>query len=204
MSALDVFKAVSAEIALSIPTVVVGSLEREHLELVSLANRAGEEIARRAYFSGLRQEKTITLDGSTSTFSLDGDYLKRMDGASVKINGAPVRGGLSDDEWKALPTATGAARFFHLKSTTISFWPTPPAGTAKFDYYSKKWALQGGAYFDYLTADSNTILFPEILLTTGIIVRWRRLKGLEFSDQLAEFESMLADYADFDGGPRSP
>lgn len=206
MSAIDIFKAVAAECALDVPSVAVGNTERAYVELIPLAQMAGEEIARRVNWSGLRKEKTIALDGVTSSFALDADFSRRMDGGSVKINGEPIRGGLSDDEWKALPAATGPARFFHLTNNAIAFWPTPPVGTAKFDYYSKHWCYDtvAASYGDKFTADSNTVVFPEIVLIKGTIARWRRLKALDYADHLAEFESVLADYAQFDGGPRSP
>jgi hypothetical protein len=68
-------------------------------------------------------------------------------------------------------------------------------------FQSQHWASNGT---ERLNLDAETALIPEDLITKGAIWRQRRHVGQDFSDQIAEYEAALADYAAYDARDRSP
>lgn len=204
MSLIDVAKDVAADVGIRIPGLFASSTEREHVEMLSYINAAGEEIARRVDWGGLRVPGTVTGTGVAEKLAMPTDFARLTDGNAVTVAGAPVRGGLSADEFNSLPATSGTPRYFLLSGDKILFWPyLALAATVSVLYQSKNWAV-GGTPQPSLTADSNTTVFPEVVLTKGSIARWRRQKGMDHSSYSAEYEQALLQYADFDARDRSP
>jgi hypothetical protein len=82
-----------------------------------------------------------------------------------------------------------------LEGAEITLWPyLANAATATVQFQSKNWTSAGSATF---TADDQTSLIDEALFLKGLIVRWRRQKGMAYLDEEAEFEAALADLAKF-------
>ena len=50
--------------------------------------------------------------------------------------------------------------------------------------------------------DDETSLIDENLFAKGLIVRWRRQKGMEYADHEAEYEAALMDIARFNDRSR--
>ena len=51
-------------------------------------------------------------------------------------------------------------------------------------------------------ADTDTAVIDEKLILKGLILRWRRQKGMPFEDYEAEYEADLAALASFDDRSR--
>jgi hypothetical protein len=66
-------------------------------------------------------------------------------------------------------------------------------------YQSKNWTSAGSAAF---TVDTQTSLIDEDLMLKGLIVRWRRQKGMSYQDEEGEYEAALADFARFNDRAR--
>ena len=48
------------------------------------------------------------------------------------------------------------------------------------------------------TVDTQTSLIDEDLFLKGLIVRWRRQKGMSYQDEEGEYEAALQDFARMD------
>ena len=202
MTLLTVVQDVARNTAIGIPATASGSTEREIVNVVQFVNDTGLELARRVDWGALRATTTVTGNGTNANFTLPAYYSRPIKGGAVLVGGVGLRGGLSPDEWAALTPVEGTPRFYRLRGSSISFYPfLANAATATVNYQSTAWASNGT---DRLLLDAETSLIPEDLLVKGAIWRQRRHVGQDFSDQVAEYEAALADYADYDARDRSP
>src|SRR5690606_26148862 len=123
-------------------------------------------------------------------------------GWAVSVEGNPVRGGLSADEWNALTPVEGMPRYFQTVGGKIQFYPYPSEGTQVYvSYVSLNWTSANKAAFE---GDTETALFPERLLELGATWRMLRRSKADFSDHLAEFEAAFADLSNADEAGRIP
>lgn len=202
MSLLTIVQDVARNTAIEVPATAGGSTAREVVNIVQFVNDAGMEIARRVDWGALRQTASVTGTGSATNHALPSGYSRLVMGNAVNVNGVPVRGGLSADEWASLAPVEGTPRFFRLLGSSISFYPfLANAVTASVTFQSINWVSNGTSR---MTIDADTALFPEDLLVKGAIWRQRRHIGQDYADQLAEYEAALTDYSAFDARDRSP
>lgn len=202
MSLLSIAANVAANVGVPAPLSVLTNTDANATKVVTFSQATGDELARRADWSGLRKTATIVGTGSNDNISLPGDFLRLIPGLSVRNSlGNSVRTGLSTDEWNSLSAVSGVPRYARLIGGAISFYPfLAYADTATVTYQSSSWAPTGSVWAN----DGDVPLVPETLMTQGTIWRWRRQLGQDFQDYLAEYEAMIQDYAKFDDGIRSP
>lgn len=195
MTLISVVSDVCKDVGLKVPDQVAASTDRAMQEMLSFANQSAEEIARRVDWGGLTGSQTVTGDGTSAAKTLTGGVSRLVNGqAIVNSSGGTVRP-LTRAEW-TMTAVEGDPRYFLLEGTSISFWPyLANADTCTVRYQTENWCSNGTAAFD---ADDNTVLFPEELLTKGLMVRWRRQKGMAYQDYESEYEAALAQYAGFD------
>lgn len=202
MTLLTIAKAVARNVAVQPPTAVLSNTSPEIANIVQFTLSAGEEIARRVDWNTLRKTTTLTGTGANVDFALPGDFGRLTVGMAVSMDGRPLRGGLSSDEWASMVPVEGTARYFRLAGGKMSFFPFPMSGDSiNVTYQTNNWNSNGTAAW---SADDNTALVPEVLIQMNAIWRWKRHIGADYHDQLAEFETALTQYAQFDGGVRLP
>ena len=205
MSLISIAQNVAVNVGLEKPTTAEGS-DATVQKLVRFINDAGDELARRVDWSNLTKTLAITGDGTNSAFDLASDHARLSPGLSVTVDGNPLRGGISADEWFSLTPTEGTPRYFRILGRTISFYPYPADGkTGSVSYQSDRWAQNSdGQAIGGMMSNDDVALIPEDLIAKGAIWRWRRHDGRDFGDYLAEFEAALVDYAKAEGGVRQP
>jgi hypothetical protein len=172
------------------------------MEAREFADEAGRELARRVDWSALASTTSFVGRGSDFAFLLPEDFDRFQRGATITFGSNIVRP-LTRAEWNTLTMFQGQPRYFLLENRNVRFWPFVPNGTGAVGrYQSKNWVTSGSVLnasrFDRFMADSNETLLDENILTMGLIVRWRRQKGMPFDDFEAEYEAALRDVAGFD------
>lgn len=201
MTFLSITQAVAKNAGIAVPTTT-GSNSTDIVKITEFVNEAGKEIARRVDWAALRSTATITGNGTSAAQTIAAGFDRLARGLNVIADSEPVRGSLTSDEWFGLPATEGQPRFYYLINAQIAFWPyLANLDTASVLYQTKNWVSTGE---EEMEGDSDTALFDEGLVIAGAIWRWRRHVGKDYSDQMAEFEAMLADRASFDGGVRTP
>lgn len=190
---LDIVQAMAKNVGISVPDVVVTSSERAMVEALRYANEVGEELARRVDWGALTVTTILTGTGASLAHTLPTDFDRIPQGAAVTYGVVPLRA-LSRAEWNTLTAAEGTPRYFLLENETVTLWPyLASADTVNLTYISEQWSSSGSE----VLLDTDTVVFPDDLFTLGLIVRWRRQKGMDYADFEAEYEAMLADYAKF-------
>lgn len=195
MSLLTIAEGLAKNVGMAIPEQVISSPKREWIEAVGLSNLVGEELARRVDFGELRKTTTLTGTGGQIRHVLP-DYFARVSpGYGVTYDGQPLRP-LTSAEWGSLTPVAGAPRYYLLGTARLTLWPHLAVDdTVKVIYQSKAFTVQGR---DKFLTDSDTSIIDETLFLKGLIVRWRRQKGMDYADYEAEYEATLADIANFD------
>jgi hypothetical protein len=205
MSFIDIMRAVSKNIGIVAPSTVTGNNDGA-VKLARFINDTGIEMARRVDWSSLRKTMNITGLGTALAYALDADFDRLPDGLSVIAGVSPIRGSVTADEWFFLEPTQGQPRYFYLNSGSLQFYPYPrTTDTVRVQYQSRNWVVKANTdEADKLEADDDDTPLPTDALAAGAIWRWRRHVGKDYSDEMAEYEAILADRAQFDGGVRRP
>jgi hypothetical protein len=201
---LELCKGLAKNVGIAVPTVVYAGTDRTAVEMLQCANDTGEELARRVDWGVLRSSQVLTGDGTNIGFTLTSPYNRLSVGAAVTYPStkAIIRQ-LTVGEASTLSAAIGAPRYYLLEGTSMRFWPyIPNTLTAVVRYQSDDWCDNGATNSNAFAADSDTPRIPDRLLLQGMIVRWRRQKGMDYADFEAEYEATIAQMASFDEGAR--
>ena len=199
MSLLTICNKLAENVGMDTTEQVLSSPRREWKEAASFSNEVGAELARRVDCGALSMTLNLVAVSNKAVFELGEDFSRIASGIGVTHHGNIVRP-LTWAEWASLSIAVGDPRYFMLKGRDLYLWPSLAIGDAvSIRYQSRNWCSNGKAEW---TADSNTALIDEGLMAKGLIVRWRRQKGMPFEDFEAEYEAELADIARFDDRAR--
>ena len=202
MTLLTIAKSAAINVGAAVPVSVLAGSSADNIKLIEYSQETAIELARRVDWSALRTVTTITGTGSNDDFDLPAGFARLTSGLSVTVGGVPIRGGVSQDEWRSLTPIVGTPRYYRLSGDAISFYPYPTDGLEiSLSWQTKNWCSSGGEIW---ADDSDTALVPEDLIVKGTIWRWKRQMGANFQDYLAEFESALSELAKSDDGVRSP
>ncbi len=108
----------------------------------------------------------------------------------------PLLGPRSSQEWQTYKSgivSAGPRQRFRILNNQLAINPSPPDGqTLSFEYISNGW-VQGtdGTAKTEITADTDTFIFSDSLLITGLKSQWLQAKGLDPTFSLGEFRWLL-------------
>jgi hypothetical protein len=210
MSLLSLIQGACGELNLAQPTAVVASTDLQTRQLLALAKKEGKELARRFNWELLKKEGTFTtlaaetqVTSITTTFTSFGRIIDNS--MWNRTQSRPVRGPLSDQQWQrrlAAAAQVGVEFYFRIRGGSILFNPLPPAGDSiYFEYVSNKWCQSAGgtAQVDW-AADTDTGIIDEEIMRLGVIWRFRKAKGLDYSEEFRTYELALEQVFGPDGG----
>lgn len=209
MTILSVCKLVASVIGLKVPTAVMASTEREHVELAALANEMAERIAFDLSYdwTSLKRVATITGDGVAEGFDLPGDYKRMLKKARLWPSSSPYASLThypDSDQWLGMEVQN-----FHL---LVGAWtligaqlfvkPVMSAGnTVKFFYiHNQIVKSNAGVPQTAFLADEDVYVLPERLLKLGMIWQWKANKGQQYSEDLSNYEDALSSVIGGDKG----
>jgi hypothetical protein len=140
---------------------------------------------------------TVTLQWSQVQYSLPPDYIKEIPQTEWdRTNRWPLMGPQSAQDWQSFKSGivyAGPRERFRIVGNTYAINPPPPNGLVfGFEYISGAWINSaGGVAQTAFQSDTDTFVFPDSLLITGLKVQWKQSKGLDSSFDLAEFRALL-------------
>ena len=169
----------------------IATSDFEMRQIAGMLNACGAEIARRGNWAKMLGEFSATGDTDLPT-----DFA-RLTG-TVLTGGEYIRVVQDPAVWAMLEEAESEQAYCFLEGGQIKFLPAL-TGVASVQYVTRHWVSGGAAS---VTDNSDETLFPERLLISGTVYRWRRQKGLEYSDVLAEFEDELSSALQDDRGSK--
>lgn len=201
MSLLTMIRAVANELGLPEPATVMTATDQQTITMLALANREGNNLSNRARWQELLTQATFTtvateLQGLLTTIAPGFKYMlgKTMWNRSLI---QPVYGGMYPEDWQLMEayTVTGPYPKFRIKQGGIYFLPVPTAGqTVAFEYMSKNWCASSGGTGQQAWADDTDVgVLEEDLMLQGIKWRYLAAKGMDYSQEIADYEAEVAD-----------
>lgn len=195
MSLLTIIQNVCAEIDLDPPTAVMSSADPQIMQLRILSTRAGRDLVREHDWSALMVRRQFVTTGANPEPAEPPDDWNRF-AANAKIWNASrlwqLNGPVEPQTWQrqTILNSNPVPQIWRMAGGKLDIYPNAPGETVEYAYISGFWvAVNGGATTAGTWAgDTDTARFPEDLLELSLIWRWKRAKGLDFGEELANFE----------------
>ena len=208
MSLLTIIQNATDRIGLPRPSTVIGSGDNQVRILASLAQQEGITLARRHPWQVLRTEKVFTtIADITQAGALPADFDRFVEGSMYdRTQSRPVVGPITPQRWQELRAARALSVWtsFRINGNALLMYPVPPAGnTVAFEYVSKNWC--GGAASTSPTqsafmVDTDIAALDEELLTLGLVWRFLKARGLDYSEAFRSYEEEVINRMANDGG----
>lgn len=189
-------------------TEAYSSSDQVALEMADLANEVAADIAKSHDWRDLTKIHTFAGDGAVENFPKPADYDRMVLASSVDDADNwfwgyhPFR---SVNEW--MQFVNGGYGLVQpggwiILGGEFRFYPAP-SGDAAFPYVSRNWARsEAGQEKPQFTADDDEFVLDPRLLTLGLIWRWKAQKGLDYSEDMANYELALKQAQARDKGSR--
>lgn len=203
MTALSIAQEAASWLALPVPTALFTPTDAQTVQLRSLLNE--ELLALRkwpdTYWRKLiRQHEFISEDSDVQTLDPLPDDLDYIIPSTMwdRTITRPCLGPIDPQTWqawKARPILTSVLWGWRLRGNEFLTAPNPPAGdTVAYEYISNLAVYSSGATTPdkiRFTADTDTSIFDETLMSRGL--RWRFLaaKGLPYKQAYDEWFSLV-------------
>lgn len=211
MTLLTLIQNASDTIGLNRPSVVVSSTDGNVRTLLAFANTEGRELLERFSWPQTQAETTHTtlgaeLQGVMATIAPGFAYILNQTFWDRTLT-QPVTGPLSPTEWQALKarTAVGPYSSYRLRAGDLYAYPAPAAGsTWVFEYQTKYFCeSSGGTDQDSWLADDDVGILDENLMMLGVVWRYKKKNGLDYSEDFRIYEQKLANETARVGGKRA-
>jgi hypothetical protein len=113
-----------------------------------------------------------------------------------RTNRWPLIGPQSSQDWQSFKSGivyAGPRQRFRIVENTIAINPPPPNGLLfAFEYISNGWVNSAsGTRQSKFLADTDSAIFSDSLLITGLKSQWKAAKGLDANFDLSEFRGLL-------------
>lgn len=210
MTALTIVQSACSQIGITAPSVVFASTEQQVIQLRSLLNEEGRSSARAGQWPRLTKQHTFTTTATANQADgfPDPNDLERFVNDSMwnRSTSRKVYGPLSEQEYQreqAFPVFNTVNPAFLTRGTTFIAQPAAQAGdTWAYSYVSKYWALasNGTTELEVMTADTDTAMLPEYLITLGIVWRFLKANKLPFAAEQQTYETQLQQEIARQGG----
>lgn len=198
MTLLTIAQAVSDEVNVTRPTSVADGGTEEALRILRYANKCGRKLMKAFPWQVLRKEQTFTaIAGATQTSILPTEFDRFVPETFWdRTNKVLVTGPVSAVEWQSLQAGGYAGRpRFAWRGDAVLTVPAMSGGEAlAFEYISAKWAQSStGDAQTAFTADDDTSLIDEELLTLGTIYEYLAGEDLPFQKARADYMGFFDD-----------
>lgn len=181
------------------------SLAGDGHQMAELYNKVGRRCRAKTNWEFLmRRASWTSIDGedqgAVSTLLADNpDHIITGTFWDVTQN-IPINGPIDDKQWqqlKVLPN-TGPYYNYTVRGGKLLVLTMVAGHTLSLIYKSRSWlqtTAASGVWIEAIANDSNVAGFPDELMMMGLEAYWRKEKGMDATQQIADFEMMIADTA---------
>lgn len=202
MSLLTIAQAVLGEVVGHEPSSVAGNNDSMTKQVLRLINREGKILARMKW-TIMQKEHTFNTVNGTASYDLPSDFGYLLENTAWdRTNYWAMRGNQTPAEWQIYKSAIIAnqatRKRFRIKASdnVRKFFidPTPSAAEALvFEYVRTTWCTDsaGTTFRSAMTANDDVALVPEDIIELGAIWRFRKAKGLDYSEDFNTYQKEL-------------
>lgn len=206
-TALTIAQDAALRLGLAQPTVLFTSTGRTEAELRSALIEASEKILHSHDWSALKVLETHVGDDSTTEYALPDDYLRMPKDAQLWSDKwqAPLES-ITPEEWLNIEVRDFDSVYgrWTIYGGNIVHRPALASDeTAKFWYISDKVvkASNGTTKADFEN-DDDTFCLDDRTLELALVAEFRKRKGLDYGEEMAEADLSLSRAIDRDKGAR--
>lgn len=194
------------------PQTVFSSTQQMEMELADLATDVAVDIMGSHDWRALTKFETLTGDGSQTEFDLPDDYDRIVLAQGVTDTNNWLWGytpAASLQDWMVITSSGFTAvtpGWWIILDGKMQFSPAPSSGSpAKFSYISRNIgrAANGSTPISVFSDDGDSFVLDERLLTLGVIWRWKAQKGMEYAEDMANYEKAFSENAARDKGSQA-
>lgn len=214
MTLLSICQKTAAQLAIPVPTGIVGSTDAQTVQLYQLAQTLCPDMALRYEWSKLRKIYTFSaVDQTEQTGSVPTDFDYYINESMFdRTTTRKIYGPLTAEDWEielSFPVYTSVDPAFRFAASSLdpslsTIWitPNPTAGdTIGYEYASNGWCVAADLTpKSQFTADTDTTIFRENTVVQGLVYMWKEAKGFDYSESMNRFEEMFARDSAMDGG----
>lgn len=210
LTVLELAVEAATELSQVTPTAVVANTgDPGAQKLLRHLHRTCRQLAARYDWQVLRREKTFTTTATaTQTGALASDLLRFVPETMFnRTKDNRVSGPLSPEEWQAFQAVAYGSVFdqFYIRGNAFLMSPTPAAGDSiAYEYITNYIGTNAAASTErtIFSVDSDVTYFDDELVLLGMVWRYRKAEGLDYSEEFREFETRFYDLTKMDGGRR--
>lgn len=212
MTVLEIVRSVCGIIGLPQPNSLIGTTDLQVIQLRELLNNEGSELAKRSSggWEALQKEATFTTvaaedQGAVDTIIGASNAYRHLVNDTIwnRTTKTPVFGPRAARIWQGFKAINFAGPYpeYRIRGGHLLMLPAPPAGQlCAFEYITRNWLLgTGGVGLSGIVADSDVPLLDTELMQNGLEWRWRKAKGLDYSQDFEDYEAAVTDALARDG-----
>lgn len=195
MSLLTIIQNVCAEIDLDVPTAVMSSADPQIRQLRQLSYRAGRDLLKDHDWSVLNTKRTFTATGAIpEPAEPPSDFKRFVDNSQIWNTSRlwALNGPVEPQTWEreTILNSSPVPQIYRIIGGKLAFFPNDAGETLLYEYVSSCWiAVNGGTtYADNWANDTDMARFSEDLVELSTIWRWKRAKGLDYGEELENYE----------------
>lgn len=210
-TANTILNRVAAEVGLDQADNPFESTDKSFIQMKTLLNIAGDELADLWNWQFLIKEHSITtvVPGDDGDYDFPSNYLRMVNQTHWETtNQRPLIGPLSPQEWQYLTNCDVTSALdvsFRLRDGNFSIFPQPPENglIITFEYISRNWVLDsttGTTYVSSCTLGADTPLYDRTLLSRMLKVKWLEAKNFDTTKAQADLDQAFAMLTQSDKG----
>lgn len=189
------------------PTEVVNSTDQQVRQLFGLAKEEGEELTTGFQWTKLNLQHTfVTVAAEEQIDAVPIDWSSFIPNTFFnRTTRREVIGPITPQQWQAIqaqPQLNRVFLAFRERDDAFLMTPVPSAGdTIAYEYESSYWVRGADLVLkETFTADTDTPLISPKLFKLGIRWRFRKTKGLDYSEDFRTYEMEKQKVQSKDGG----
>jgi hypothetical protein len=208
MTLLSIVQDAMTLCGLDSPTSVYSSTDATSRQFMAFAQVEGDELSRFHDWRALKVLGTFTGDGSSTVFDLPTDFDRFLPGYAMWLENSPalpLEGPVTDEKMLAFKVAEynpirSIWRFF---GDQIEFFPAlSSSAVVQTEYRSSYWIIDTTLTTRRArwAADTDLAVIPDRLIVLGIVWRWKKAKGFDYSEDFTSYQIERTRATMSDGG----
>lgn len=198
MTLLSLAQSCAIRIGIQSPSTVISNASVEVQELLEFLQEEGRELAKRGKWQILTKEFTFATTATETQTNFSVSDLDRFVPDTIwnRSRKLPLFGPLNSKEWQAIKSLSSSpvTNSFTYRGGLFLMSPTPSAGENIYgEYISKNFcqATSGGATKSAWSVDTDVGVLDERIMGLGAIVRFKAAKGLDYTTDIAKYETQV-------------